>query len=36
MDRMLGSVVGIVGEARFDPQLRLMVIRPDRVDVMPK
>lgn len=36
MDRMLGSVVGIVGEARFDPQLRLMVIRPERVDVMPK
>lgn len=36
MDRMLGSVVGIIGEARFDPQLRLMVIRPERVDVMPE
>jgi hypothetical protein len=34
LDQMLGSVVGIVGESRFDPQLRLMVIRPDRVEVM--
>lgn len=32
----LGAVVGIVGEARFDPQLRLMVIKADRVDVMPE
>lgn len=36
LDKMLGSVVGIVGEARFDPQLRLVVIRPDRIDVMPR
>lgn len=32
----LGAIVGIVGEARFDPQLRLMVIKADQVDVMPE
>ncbi|MEM9373630.1 MAG: hypothetical protein AAGA55_08290 [Planctomycetota bacterium] len=36
VDSKVGSVVGIVGEARFDPQLRLMVIRPVRLDVMPE
>lgn len=33
---MLGKIVGISGEPRFDPQLRLVVIRPDQVDVMPE
>lgn len=36
VDSKVGSVVGIVGQARFDPQLRLMVIRADQVDVMPR
>jgi len=36
VDGKVGSVVGIIGQARFDPQLRLMVIRPERVDVMPR
>ena len=36
IDGKLGRVVGIVGEPRFDPQLRLVIIRPDQVDVMPE
>tara|TARA_R110000782_G_scaffold13976_24_gene41092 strand:- start:13652 stop:14965 length:1314 start_codon:yes stop_codon:yes gene_type:complete len=36
LDGKLGSVVGIVGEPRFDPQLRLVIVRPDQVDVMPE
>jgi len=36
VDGKVGSVVGIIGQARFDPQLRLMVIRPERIDVMPR
>lgn len=36
IDGKLGSVVGIVGEPRFDPQLRLVIVRPDQVDVMPE
>lgn len=36
MEGKLGSVVGIVGEPRFDPQLRLVIVRPDQVDVMPE
>lgn len=36
IDSKVGSVVGIIGQARFDPQLRLMVIRADQVDVMPR
>jgi hypothetical protein len=36
VDAMLGKIVGISGEPRFDPQLRLVIIRPDQVDVMPE
>lgn len=36
LESKLGSIVGIVGESRFDPQLRLVVIKPDRVEVMPQ
>lgn len=36
VEAKLGRVVGVVGEPRFDPQLRLVVIRPDQIDVMPE
>ena len=36
IEAKLGRVVGVVGEPRFDPQLRLVIIRPDQIDVMPE
>jgi hypothetical protein len=36
VEAKLGRVVGVVGEPRFDPQLRLVIIRPDQIDVMPE
>lgn len=36
IESKLGRVVGVVGEPRFDPQLRLVIIRPDQIDVMPE
>ncbi len=36
VEAKLGCVVGVVGEPRFDPQLRLVIIRPDQIDVMPE
>lgn len=36
IEQKLGRVVGVAGEPRFDPQLRLVIIRPDQIDVMPE
>ncbi len=36
IETKLGRVVGVVGQPRFDPQLRLVIIRPDQIDVMPE
>lgn len=33
---MLGRVVGVLGVMREDDSLRLRVVEPDRVDLMPE